>query len=101
MFPRVASVRHVRDYRLELTFTDGTVAEMDFRDKVVGRGGVFEALEDVDLFRQVRVEGGTLAWPNDVDLCPDVLYSEATGRSIPWASQEAGQRRTTIRGHER
>lgn len=84
MFPRVTSVRHIRDYRLELTFADGVRVEMDFRKKVVGRGGVFNPLEDVNFFRQVKVdpEAGTLLWPNDVDLDPDVLYSEATGRPI-------------------
>lgn len=84
MFPRVTAVRHLRDYVLEITFSDGTVAELDFRPRVVGRGGVFEPLENIDFFRQVSVdrEAGTLVWPNDVDFCPDVLYSEATGRPI-------------------
>ncbi|MBI4785742.1 MAG: DUF2442 domain-containing protein [Chloroflexi bacterium] len=81
----MTQVRHLRDYRLELTFADGVRAEVDFRNKVVGRGGVFKALEDLDFFRRVRVdpEAGTLIWPNDVDLDPDVLYSEVTGTPIP------------------
>ena len=84
MFPRIKSVRHIKDYILELTFTDGVRVEMDFRSKVVKRGEVFAPLEDVNFFRQVRVdaESGTLIWPNDVDLDPDVLYSEATGKPI-------------------
>lgn len=84
MFPRVTAVRHVRDYVLEITFSDGTVAELDFRPRVIGRGGVFEALENIDYFGQVSVdrEAGTLVWPNDVDFCPDVLYAEATGKPI-------------------
>ncbi len=87
MFPRVAEVRHVRDYRLELTFTSGKKAELDFRDMIVGRGGVFAALEDVEEFRRVEVdrEAGTVVWPNGVDFCPDVLYSRATGTPIPEA----------------
>jgi hypothetical protein len=24
-----------------------------------------------------------LVWPNEVDFCPDVLYSEATGTPLP------------------
>jgi hypothetical protein len=39
MFPRVKLVRHVRDYRLELTFADDTTRELDFRQRIVGRGG--------------------------------------------------------------
>ena len=84
MLPRVAQVQHVRDYRLKLTFTDGTTKELDFKERVVGRGGVFDPLEDVEFFSQVQVdaEAGTIVWPNGVDFCPDVLYSLAAGKPI-------------------
>ena len=84
MFPRITDVKHIEGHRLELTFADGVQAELDFADRIVGRGGVFTPLEDVDFFKQVRVdpEAGTLVWPNDVDLDPDVLYGEATGTPI-------------------
>ncbi len=84
MFPRITRVRHVTDYRLELTFTDGTVSDLDFRHRILGRGGVFAPLEDIGVFSQVTVdrEAGTIVWPNGVDFCPDVLYSEATGKAI-------------------
>lgn len=84
MFPRVRTVRHLDGYRLELTFSDGRRGELDFEKKIVGRGGVFTPLESVDVFRQVKVDGGTLVWPNGVDFCPDVLYSEATGTPLPF-----------------
>ena len=85
MFPRVLDVRYLDGYRLEVVFRDGMKGEIDFRERIVGRGGVFTALENPDFFRQVRVdpEAGTLVWPNDVDFCPDVLYSLATGAPIP------------------
>jgi len=84
MFPKVSRVRHIRDYRLELSFTDGTARELDFRQRIVGCGGVFRQLEDIEFFKQVQVEteAGTIAWPNGVDFCPDVLYSLATGKPI-------------------
>jgi hypothetical protein len=84
MFPRVCEVRHLKDYELEIRFTDGAVGRIDFRPRIVGRGGVFSPLEGVDFFRQVAVdrEAGTLVWPNGVDFCPDVLYAEAMGRSL-------------------
>jgi hypothetical protein len=84
MSPRVNYVRYVGDYRLELGFTDGLRKELDFRDEVAGRGGVFRPLSDFNFFKQVQVdpEAGTIVWPNGVDLCPDVLYSLATGQPI-------------------
>ena len=74
----------MRDYRLELSFTDGATRELDFRERIVGRGGAFRELEDVGFFKQVHVdtEAGTIVWPNGVDFCPDVLYSLATGKPI-------------------
>ena len=85
MLPRITSVRHVESYRLSIEFANGVCAELDFEDRIAGRGGVFAPLAEVAFFRQVRVdpEAGTLVWPNGVDLCPDVLYSEATGEPLP------------------
>ena len=85
MFPRIKSVRYLQDYWLELGFTDGVKAKMDFAPQGLGRGGVFTPFQDVNFFRQVTVdeEAGTLVWPNGVDLDPDVLYSEATGTPLP------------------
>ncbi len=85
MFPRITNVRYIEEYRLLITFADGLEAELDFRDQIMGRGGVFAALEESEFFRRVSVdpEAKTLVWPNGVDFCPDVLYSEATGRPIP------------------
>ena len=84
MFPRVKQVRHLGEYRLELSFTDDTQGELDFKERIIGRGGVFIPLEDIDFFKQVQVapESGTIVWPNEVDFCPDVLYSLVTGKPI-------------------
>jgi len=84
MFPRVTQVRPLGEYRLELSFTDGTRGELDLKDRIIGRRGVFAALQDTNFFKNVRVdpEAGTICWPNGVDLCPDVLYSLVTGKPI-------------------
>jgi hypothetical protein len=85
MFPRVIQVEHVGDYILAIAFADGRQVEMNFADKIVGRGGVFEPLEEIAFSANVRVDpdAGTLVWPNDVDSDPDVLYSEATNTPLP------------------
>ena len=89
MFPRIVDVRYVEGYQLEVTFADGVQAVLDFKDRIAGRGGVFAPLEDKNFFKQVRVDpvARTLVWPNDVDLDPDVLYSEATGTPIEVGEQ--------------
>lgn len=82
---RVAKVRPLGGYRLELQFTDGIKGELDLRQRIVERGEVFKPLEDVEFFKQVIVDpiAGTLAWPNDVDFCPDVLYRLIAGEASP------------------
>ena len=84
MGPRVNYVEHLGDYRLKLGFTDGLQREIDFKDRILGRGGVFVPLADPNFFSQVQLdlEAGTIVWPNGVDFCPDVLYSLATGQPI-------------------
>jgi hypothetical protein len=69
---RIRQVRPLDGFRLELTLTDGSVVDRDVAKWL--RGPIFEALlTDPAMFRQVRVEAGTLTWPNGADLCPDVL----------------------------
>ena len=71
-------------HQLELTFKDGLKAVVDL-DKVIQRfEGVFAPLNDPVYFRLVRVDPdlGTIVWPNGADVCPDVLYSYASGKPI-------------------
>lgn len=57
---------------VRLTLTDGATVERDIGGLLVGP--VFEPIRrDAAMFRRVRVRHGTLVWPGDVDLDPDVL----------------------------
>ena len=69
---RIQSVVPLERLHLRLTLTDGSVVERDVSPLMVGP--IFEPmLRDPERFREVRVEGGTVVWPNGADLCPDVL----------------------------
>lgn len=47
MLPRITQVRYLDEYRLALSFTNGVKGELDFKKRIVGRGGVFTPLETV------------------------------------------------------
>ncbi len=53
---------------------EDAVTERDVDVEGFLRGPVFEPLhEDPELFRAVRVESGTVVWPNGADIDPVVL----------------------------
>lgn len=97
MLPRVKHVTYLDGYRLKLRFTNKTEGIIDFRQKVVGRGGVFKPLEEIEFFKQVVVDpiSGTLVWPNDVDFCPDVLYQLVTSKAT-FIAQDTDQALTPL-----
>jgi hypothetical protein len=69
---RIKKAVPLHGFRLRLTLTDDRTVERDVTDLLTGP--VFEAIRrDPALFRQVRVEHGTVVWPGEIDLCPDVL----------------------------
>jgi hypothetical protein len=69
---RIREVEALDGFNLKLALTDGSVIERDVSRLLVGP--VFEPIrKDPSFFAKVRVEGGTVAWPNGADLCPDVL----------------------------
>ena len=67
------------NYKLELTFDDGQQGIADL-SRHVGQG-VFAAWNDPEVFRAVRIgQFGELTWGDEIDLCPDALYLEVTGK---------------------
>lgn len=75
MNPRVKEVFATNDYKLDLVFTDGERGTYDCRSLL--DFGVFKELKDPSYFKQVKVDGGTVAWPHDQDICPDTLYLDS------------------------
>lgn len=81
---RVKAAEPLEDFRVRLTFEDGTEKEVDLEPYLCGP--VFEPIrQDRDRFRAVNVDGGTTAWDNGADLDPDVLYY---GLTPAWMEEE-------------
>lgn len=70
---KVASVKALPDYGLEVAFSDGARGVVWLKERLFGP--VFEPLKDPAVFAQVSVdEFGAVCWPNGADLAPDALY---------------------------
>ncbi|NKC15638.1 MAG: DUF2442 domain-containing protein [Gammaproteobacteria bacterium] len=75
MNPRVSSVKPTDDYKLKLHFDNGETGIYDCSGLL--NFGVFQELKDVSYFKQVKIVGGTIAWPHEQDICPDTLYIDS------------------------
>lgn len=71
----VTHIEYWSGYRYQIVFDDGVRAVIDFSDYLES-GEVFAPLRDLDFFRQARIEGGTIAWPNGADIAPETLYEK-------------------------
>jgi hypothetical protein len=82
----ITGVEVIGEYRLRLTFEDGTVGDVDFAQR--DWRGVFERLRDPEYFARVTVdpEAGTIAWPDGLDMAPEPLYAEARRHPVRSAS---------------
>ena len=60
------------DFRICVTFNDGTAETIDFQQWL--EGPIFAPLKDPAYFRRFFVEGGTVVWPNGADIAPETLY---------------------------
>ena len=83
----VRDVKYVTDYKLRLTFEDGSLRDVDLSQHLDGE--VFEPLKNVSEFKSVRVNADldTIVWENGADMSPNFLYEIGVpvAESIPAA----------------
>ena len=73
--PHVIHAKHEADFRIHLTFNDGTEGSVDFESWLAGPA--FEPLKDKAYFQKFFLDGGTVAWPTGADIAPETLYDAA------------------------
>lgn len=80
----IIAARPLITRQLELTFENGLRANVDLDLVIKNYTGIFAPLLEDSFFKQVKVDAelGTIVWPNGADICPDVLYSVASGKPI-------------------
>lgn len=77
----VRKFQYLGEYRLQLSFEDGSVRVVDLQPHLDGE--VFEPLKDINYFRTARLdpELDTISWENGADVSPDFLYEISEPRS--------------------
>lgn len=72
MNPRAVAVEIISNHQLLVTFNNQEKRIFDVSGYL--DFPVFQVLRNPTFFNSVRVEYGTVVWPNDVDFCPDTVY---------------------------
>ena len=77
---KVIDVKPLPQYKLLLRYSDGAEGVVDL-SHLAGKG-VFAAWDRAGAFENVSIgSGGEIRWGDAVDLCPDALYMQLTGKS--------------------
>jgi hypothetical protein len=74
MILRIREARVCGPHSLKLTFSDGSIKQVDVRPLL--DGPIFEPLRDPAYFARVSLDAdcGTVVWPNGADFAPEALH---------------------------
>ena len=76
MYIGITAVVPQDNYILHLTFENGEQKYLDVKPYL--HRGVFKELADKNMFNTAYVSFDTVAWKNEVDLAPEILYEKST-----------------------
>ncbi len=92
----VQAVEVVEGFIVQLRFSDGSEREIDLEPYL--HGPVFQPLRnDLEMFRRMHIEGGTIAWENGADIAPETLYEDSHPARVKHGKKAA--LRSTRRAH--
>lgn len=73
MFESVIKAKYIKDYKVWIAFDDGKSGEIDLADEI-SWGEIFKPLQDINYFKNFKIENDTLSWENGADIAPESLY---------------------------
>ncbi len=75
MNPRPVAVEPLEDFRLLVTFQNGERRLFDAKPLLALP--LYEPLRDSRFFAGAKADGMCVYWDADVDLCPDMVYTQS------------------------
>ena len=78
--PEPIRVEPREGYRIYVEYDDGACGEVDLSHNV--GLGIFKVWDEPGVFEQVYItEDGAIGWSDELDLCPDAIYFQLTGKT--------------------
>lgn len=74
MYWDVVEVKPEPEYRLFVRFKDGLAGRVQLRREELT--GALAPLLDMHFFQQAFIDSGAVAWPGQIDLAPDAMYTQ-------------------------
>ena len=71
---KVATAKPQDNYKIEVYFVNGLHGIFDMTPYL--ETGVFKKLKNPSFFNSLRVQYGTLTWPEDIDIAPETIEAE-------------------------
>lgn len=79
MYWDIVEVKPEPGYRLFVRFKDGLAGLVQLpREELTG---ALAPLLDEQFFEKVFIDCGAVAWPGEIDLAPDAMYTQVASRS--------------------
>ena len=70
----VESARYHSDYKIAVTFNDGTSHLVDFEKTVFNDSrAIVSALKDLAVFKDFSIQNHTISWANGLDFAPEFI----------------------------
>ena len=79
---KIVKAEYARDYRVDLTFSDGARGTYDAAALVTRATVLTRPLQDKARFREFFLELGALCWKNGLELSPAALYAELAAQGV-------------------
>lgn len=67
----IVKVEPLNEYHISVVFDDGISKKIDLKPYI--NAGISSELKDLNYFKRVYLDNGSVTWPNGFDFCPVFL----------------------------
>jgi len=90
MYPAITKVTPQADYVLTVVFENGEYGELDITPLL--DFGIFQRIQDYNVFKRVEVAFDTIEWDCGVDLDPEYVYTNCMVEKTISSSTNSAQK---------